>query len=194
MRQLKVIATCAALALTACSHQQAEVRTGYTIWDVPANPQTDAKAFYAALKSGLEATGTKFTVSIDPPPNPLPDQPGRFTTVNPLQNSKMAALMGTGAGNFKTASCDGASFVANLANDDMNRYGENTQFVACAFPYANGFSVNVWHKFMMNKSNIGASVARSVLGDSSQFIPRTVDSVVSGLRSAGYIPTVVDSF
>lgn len=187
--------TVVVIGLAACSNKQAEIRTGYTVWDIPAHPPGDAKAVYASMKDGLESTGTKFTVSIDPPPAPLPEHPGHFAVGNPMRNSNFAAMMGPqGAEAFKMATCDGASFVATLSNDSMNRFGENTKFVACVFPYINGYSISVWHKFMMDNNNIGASLARNVVGDSSQFIPRTVEALVSGLKSAGFVPTVVESF
>ena len=181
------------LALAACTNQQSEVRTGYEILEIPASPPADTHTFYAALKGGLEASGATFSVAIDPLPDPLPDQPGRFTTINPLKNTSLGALIGNQAAAWKTASCDGASFVANLSNGSMNRFGENTRFVACVFPHRGGYAVNIWHIFSLSNASLGATLARGVIGDSSQFIPRTLDSIASSLRSAGFTPKIVDA-
>lgn len=193
MKCRALVAAAALLCLAACSREQSEIRTGYVIWDTPAVPRKDAHAFYAAMRNGLEATGTKFSVSTDPLPVELPDQPGRFSTVNPLKNTNFGALMGPQVDAMKTAQCDGATFVAHLANDSMNRFGEHTKFVACVFPYHAGYSVDVWYIFTKNSGDIGAELTRSVIGDSSQFIPRTIEAIQNSLKAAGFNPTNVES-
>lgn len=182
-------------ALSACaSHEKSEARTGYTIYAIAGDPLTDTKKLYAAVKQGLEQTGYEFTVSMDPPPTPLPSQPGRFQVANPLKGSQLGALMAASGASYTTAQCDGASFVANLKNDSFKKFGEDTRFVTCIFPYTGGFSVSVWHRYSQNNNNLGASLARGVVGDSSQFIPRTIESIVAGIRMAGFQPIETESF
>jgi hypothetical protein len=192
-----IVSTLAVVVLLsgcATSNQKSEIRTGYAIYDVKVDPAVDARRVYAAVKDGLEKTGYEFSVSIDPPPSPLPAQPSRFQLVDPLKNSNLGALIAASGQSFKTAKCDGASFVAGLKNDHFKRYGEDTAFVTCVFPYAGGFSVNVWHRYSQQSGNIGASLARSVVGDSSQFIPRTIESIINGMRAAGLDPRSVENF
>lgn len=196
MRFNAIAALCIAVAMTGCanSNQKSETRTGYAIVDVPGTPPTDIRQLVAAVKDGLEKTGYEFAVTMDPPPSPLPLQPGRFEVVDPLGKSNLGALMAASGQSLKVAKCDSATLVASLKNDRHRQYGEDTMFVACVYAYSGGYNIDVWHRYSIQSGNLGASLARTVVGDSSQFIPRTIESIVAGVRAAGFNPREVERY
>ena len=72
----------------------------------------------------------------------------------------------------------GAILTANARDSSMAAYGEATSFFACLMPYQGGYSLNVYTTFSkasgsFNAATLAATLARPLVGDTSQFIPRT---------------------
>jgi len=81
----------------------------------------------------------------------------------------------------------GAILTANARDSSMAAYGEATSFFACLMPYQGGYSLNVYTTFSkasgsFNAATLAATLARPLVGDTSQFIPRTLGHI--GLRGA----------
>jgi len=81
----------------------------------------------------------------------------------------------------------------------MAQYGEQTTFFLCVLPYKDGYHIDIHATFVRASSGltpqgISAAVGRSLIGDSSQFIPRTMNNVRAAAESVGGKVTVVDSY
>jgi hypothetical protein len=81
----------------------------------------------------------------------------------------------------------------------MAKYGEHTLFFLCVLPYQGGYNLDVYTKFSMasggfSPETLGATLARNVVGDSSQFIPRTIASVVDSIKQTGATVNLVESY
>jgi hypothetical protein len=66
-------------------------------------------------------------------------------------------------------------------------------------PYKSGWALNVHTTFVkasgaFSAATLGATLARTVVGDSSQFIPRTLAAMVDNLKAAGATVTLVEVY
>ena len=105
----------------------------------------------------------------------------------------MAAL----AGNVKIPTCDGALVYAQAANTSMSSYGENTQFYTCLWQYKEGYHIDIYTQFQIKSGgleNLGVDLARGILGDSSQFIPKTINSIKQNLDDLGVNASFVTAY
>ncbi|AHK80609.1 hypothetical protein M911_04710 [Ectothiorhodospira haloalkaliphila] len=81
----------------------------------------------------------------------------------------------------------------------MNQYGENTTFFLCLQPYKAGYHIDIYVAFSKKSGAVtpallGATLARNVLGDSSQFLPRTIEGVVDEVKKTGAEVTLVEAY
>ncbi|WP_398313436.1 hypothetical protein [Zoogloea sp.] len=81
----------------------------------------------------------------------------------------------------------------------MAQYGEQTSFFLCVLPYKDGYHIDIHATFVrasrgFTPQGISSAVGRSLIGDSSQFIPRTMNNVRAAAESIGGKVTVVDSY
>ena len=198
MRKAIALATAVACAGCGSTTPTKETITGYSIYDIkgPAiSPAAVAQVVTAGLKKG--SSGIQVTQNL--PPYPVPDAPGRFTLVNPLGNSNLAALIAAQGGAITVPKCDGAFVIGVAQNSAMKEYGENTQFHVCLWQYAGGYHLDFYTRFDrqsggFSAKTLAATLMRPLMGDSSQFIPRTIGNVTGEIEKLGLTPTLVDSY
>lgn len=175
-----------------------ETRPSYAIYSITPAGNTTAGAISEAVKRGLQRSTSDVRITTGIPPYPLPDEPGRFRLVSPF-GEKLGALAASAGNSVQIPVCDNAIVSAYAADRGMANYGENTTFFMCVLPYTQGYHLNVYTTFTMTSGGftpeaLGAALARSVVGDSSQFIPRTIDNVITDLRQTGATVTLVESY
>lgn len=66
-------------------------------------------------------------------------------------------------------------------------------------PYQGGWSLNVYTTFRkasgaFNAQTLAATLMRPLTGDSSQFIPRTINSMAEAVKATGATARLVEAF
>ena len=196
MKNLGII-LCAAAAVSGCASMTPthEDRASYAIYDVHAADGLAPAHIADAIKVGLQKQTSQVQITQGIPPSPLPEKPGRFRLVNPF-GPNLTALAGQ---SLQMPTCDDALLTARAGDTSMAKYGESTLFFICVLPYQGGYHLDVYTKFSMasggfNPQTLGATLARNVVGDSSQFIPRTIASVIDSVKQTGATVDLVESY
>jgi uncharacterized membrane protein len=191
---------CAAL-LTACASTTPtrEVSSGYAVFDITASADVSHAKLADAVKLALQASMSKVQIVQGIPPSPLPDKAPRFQLVSPFKGGSLGALAAASGQSFQVPTCEGAIVTARAADTSMGRYGEATTFFACLMPYQGGWSLNIYTTFdktsgAFSAAVLGATLASTLVGDSSQFIPRTIASMVDRLKGAGATVRLVEAY
>ncbi len=193
------LAVVASLSVVGCKStsltETKETRRNYVVYDLKVPEGVSSSEMANAIKTALQANTSKVKITEDLPPYPLPKESPRFQLVNPFSsNSNLAALAG---GSFRLPTCDGALVYAQATDSSMSSYGENTQFYTCLWQYEGGYHVDVYTQFDIKTgglSNLGTDLVRGVMGDSSQFIPRTISSIKSNLGALNAEATLVTAY
>lgn len=167
----------------------------YVIYNI--SEVDDHREIAENVKEVLQTHTKNVVVNHHIPPYPLPEKPGRFTVHDPLANSPMGALLGAGGANVKAPKCDDATFSA-YSNDPFEGV-ENTTFFVCLLPYVDGYHMNIYYTFTkvsggFSAQMLGKSLARSLVGDSSQFIPRTIAALRDAAAQTGGTVELVESY
>lgn len=191
----------AVLTLAACASATPtrELSSGYAVFDIQAGPQIGPARIAEAVKLALQKNMSQVQISNGIPPSPLPEKAPRFALVSPFKGSGLAALAASQGQSLQVPTCEGAILTANARDNSMARYGEGTTFFACVMPYQGGYSLNVYTTFAkasggFSAATLGATLARTVVGDSSQFIPRTIAAVVDGVKATGAEVTLIEAY
>lgn len=199
MRKLKTIGmlVVASSVLSACATltPTKEVTEGYRIYDIKNAPSLSS--ITANLKAALQINSDKATFQNNIPPHPLPEKPGRFQVVNPLANSNFGALLAAQGGGMKVPKCDNSPFTG--MTQDNFAGSENTTFFVCLHPYAEGYHMDIYYTFTKTSGGfspeaLGQALARSAVGDSSQFIPRTIAALEKAAQDTGASVKIVESY
>lgn len=190
----------AALGLAGCANTTPtrETSQAYVVYDVK-GADVPASRIAEAVKVGLQKNMSSVQVNNGIPPSPLPEKAPRFQLASPLKGTGLAALAAASGQSLQVPTCEGAIMTANGRDTSLSQYGEGTTFFACVMPYQGGYSVNIYSTFTkasggFSAASLGAALARTVTGDSSQFIPRTINDVVSGLKATGATVTQVEAY
>lgn len=195
MKRIGISCVLAALAGCGATTPTREEKASYAIYDIHASDGLTAAKLADAIKVGLQKQTSEVQITQGIPPSPLPEKPGRFKLVNPF-GPNLTALAGQ---SLQMPTCDDALLTARAGDTGMAKYGESTFFFLCVLPYQGGYHLDVYTKFSMasggfNPQTLGATLARSVVGDSSQFIPRTIASVVDSVKQTGATVDLVESY
>lgn len=191
-----------AIALTACSTMTPtrEVTQGYAIFDVQAGPEVPAARIAEAVRTALQKNMSAVQISNGIPPSPLPDKMPRFSLVSPFKGGTgLAAIAAAQGQSLQIPVCEGAILTAQARDTSMQRYGEGTSFFACVMPYQGGYALNVYTTFTkgsgaFNAQVLAATLMRPLVGDSSQFISRTIGDVVQALKRAGANVRLIEAY
>ena len=191
----------AALVLSGCTAitPTREISSGYAIFDIQAGPEVGHARIADAVKRALQANTTQVQITNGLPPSPLPAAAPRFQLLSPLKGSNLAALAAAAGPSMQIPTCEGATMTAMARDNAVGRYGEGTTFFACVMPFKGGWALNVHTTFVkasgaFSAATLGATLARTVVGDSSQFIPRTLAAMVDNLKAAGATATLVEAY
>lgn len=172
-----------------------ETKRSYAVFDLKVAENVSSTDMAKAIKTALQANTSAVKITEDLPPYPLPKDAPRFQLVNPFgSNSALSALAGS---SVKIPTCDGALVYAQAADSSMNSHGENTQFYTCLWQYEDGYHVDIYTQFDIESGgldNLGKDLVRSLMGDSSQFIPRTIASIRDNLGALDAEATLVTAY
>jgi hypothetical protein len=192
------VAAVALLAGCATVTPTKETAEGYKIYDIqsPTNSALTVR-LSANLKEVLQKNAKDVQVNNAIPPATLPEKPPRFELTNPFKNSPgLQALAGKQV-TMTIPSCEGAVVEATSHNPFAG--AENTTFFVCLMPSQKGYHLDVYYRF--NKSSggmstkaLGQALAQSVMGDSSQFIPRILLALEDAVKASGAQPVLIESY
>jgi hypothetical protein len=190
---LAAIGGCAGLTPTR------EISSGYAVFDIKAGPDIGPARIAEAVKVALQKNVSQIQIVNGIPPSPLPDKAPRFQLVSPFKGTSLGALAAASGQNLQLPACEGAILTANARDTSYARYGEGTTFFACLMPYQGGYALNVYTTFTkasgaFSAATLGATLARTVVGDSSQFIPRTIAQMVESLKATGADVTLKEAY
>lgn len=176
-----------------------ETSVGYAIYDIKAGPEIGSAKIAEAIKMALQKNTSRVQISNGIPPSPLPQAAPRFQLVSPLKGSNLGALAAASGQSLQVPTCEGATLTANARDSSMAGYGESTSFFACLMPYQAGYSLNIYTTFTkasgsFNAATLGATLARPLVGDSGQFIPRTIGQIVQGVQQTGASVTLIEAY
>jgi hypothetical protein len=196
----KMTLCAAALLATGCGSTTPtrETSVGYVIYDIQAGPEIGGARIAEAIKLALQKNTSRVQVNNGIPPSPLPEKAPRFQLVSPLKGN-LAALAAASGQSLQVPTCESATLTANARDSSMSRYGESTTFFACLMPYQGGYSLNVYTTFTktsgsVNAATMGATLMRPFVGDSGQFIPRTIGQIVEGVQQTGARVKLVEAY
>lgn len=190
---LGLLTGCAAMTPTT------EREESYAIYHVTPDNGTSAGDIGEAIKTGLQRHMSEVRINTNIPPSPLPESPARFTLNDPFKNSNLGALAAASGASLRMPACDEAIMTANANDRSMQQYGENTTFFLCLQPYTEGYHIDIYTAFSkqsgsFSAATLGATLARSVMGDSSQFLPRTINEVISEVEKTGAEVSLVEAY
>ena len=200
MKTTLIAALAAALALGGCASQTPtrEVSVAYVIYDIQPGADVSAGRIAEAVKTALQRNTTSVRITNAIPPSPLPDAAPRFQLVSPFKGG-LAALAAANGAQVQVPTCEGAILSANAADTSMRKYSESTTFFVCVMPYKGGYAMDIYTTFSkasggFSPQALGAALAHSVVGDSSQFIPRTIASIVTEVQQTGATVKMTDAY
>jgi hypothetical protein len=187
------------LAGCAASTPTVESSSGYAVFDIKAGAEVSASQIAQAVKTAIQKNMSKAQIVNGIPPSPLPEKAPRFQLVSPFKGSNMGALMAASGQNLQIPTCEGSILTVNARDESMARYSEGTSFFACVMPYQGGYALNTYTTFTkasgaFSAATLGATLARAVVGDSSQFIPRTIAQVVEAVKQTGAAVPLVEAY
>ncbi|WP_440056643.1 hypothetical protein ACSLBF_21265 (plasmid) [Pseudoalteromonas sp. T1lg65] len=169
---------------------------GYKIYDIKTTYSSSLTSkLSSSLKSAMQGNADSVRFENSLPPATLPNDAARFELVNPFANAKgLAALAGA---SVKIPSCEGS--VIEATSNDSFAGAEDTTFFTCLMPYKDGYKMNIYYSFTkvsggFSSQALGRALAQSVVGDSSQFIPRTIAALEEAVTSNGVKLDLIDSY
>lgn len=194
----KTIAALSIITLAGCASltPTKEQFEGYKVYDIKTDISSSlTQKLSKSLKEAMQENSDNVKFENNLPPAKLPDDVDRFELIDPFENAKgFAALAG---GSVKIPRCKDAVIQAT-SNDDFAG-SENTTFFTCLMPYKEGYKMNIYYAFTkvsggFSTEALGRTLAQSVVGDSSQFIPRTISALETAITSNGISLNLIDSY
>lgn len=187
------------LAGCASATRTVETSNSYAIFDIKAGSDVSASSLAEAVKTAIQKNTSKAQVQNNIPPSPLPEKAPRFQLVSPFKGSALGALAAANGQSMQIPTCEGAIQTINAKDDSMAKYAENTTFFTCLMPYQGGYSLNVYTTYSkasgtFNAAVLAATLMRNVTGDSSQFIPRTISSIVESVKRTGATVEMTEAY
>ncbi|PJK03759.1 hypothetical protein CO612_08550 [Lysobacteraceae bacterium NML71-0210] len=191
MVAMGLLSGCATMTPTVQSKSQ------YVIYQIDMPEGVSPSQVAQAVKTSLQRHVNSIQISENVPPYPLPETAPRFQVGNPF-GPALSALAGPSA-MTQVATCEGALVYARANMDSMSGYGETSTFTVCLWQYQGGYRLDT-HVVFVEKSGgfspeaLGAALAKKVVGNSGQLIPRTINSIVSEVEKTGATVSQVDAW
>lgn len=193
----RLFAVLALISVAGCASMTPTQKTeaSFVIYDVQ-SVSMDRGQFLDAITQVVQKNQSQVRVTRDIQTGALPENPERFTLKDPFANTNIGALMSANGQSMKMPVCNNS--ILTLASGSSG-VGGDTTFFLCVIPYKAGYSVNIYSTFSSTSGGIsvdalGAALAKSVVGDSSQYIPRTMKEVRTESERAGAKVSVIDSY
>lgn len=178
------------LAITGCGStnnflaEKQKVVEYYRIFDIKTSASRQAIAKAASNGIGRNVNNTQEATPI-PSSSEIPDVPGRFKLVNPLQGSSFAMLAG-GAGSigFRVATCENAVWTAKAERDVPG--SNNLRLDACLFQYKDGYHLDLYAVFTKQEGGLmqlSRVMANSVVGTPEEWTEKVFADIVRTIKS-----------
>ncbi len=155
----------------------------YAVYDLR-GPSLNLESIESAVLDAVKLYARNARVQQGIPPSPYPAVPSQMTIGRRPQGGPMPE-------------CAGEIFSIDGFDTSMAKYGESTYHRACLFPYQGGYRVNYFAIFGMqsgagnrNPNVLAAMLGRAMagavgMGNSSNFINKTLDRMESNLKDQG---------
>lgn len=194
------VVTCLALALSGCMMTPTnETVANYAVYDMkdPQNRSPDevGDTYLAALKTIM----SDVSVTRNIPPQELPDKPGRFELVNPLQGSSLGALAAANGASMNVPNCAGAYIIVASDDTGMSRWGENTRYYNCLWQYKDGWHIDWYISYSKKSGGVSAdamasALVESVMGDSRKAMKVYRDNIIKKMNDKGFTTQLIESY
>lgn len=192
----RIISVFALIVLAGCSSMTPTYKkeASFVIYDVQ-SASINRSQLLDAVTEAVQKNQSQVRVTRDIQTGELSDKPVRFVIKDPLANSSIGAMMAANGQSMKTATCDNP--VLTLASGNTSGSG-TTSFFLCVIPYKAGYSINIYATFSSSSGGISvaalsSALSKSIAGDSSQFIPRSMNDVRTAVENIGGKVTIIDS-
>lgn len=159
----------------------------YRIFDIKTSASKEAVVKAASDGLGRNVNKTQEATPV-PATGEIPEKPGRFTLVNPLQGSKLAALANAGGSiGLRVATCEGAVWSATALRD-VER--SRVSLTACLFQYKEGYHLDLYAVFIKHEGGaniskrLGEAMAYAAVGTPEQWTEKTMLDVVRSIQLA----------
>lgn len=189
MKRIFVIAT--AVVLTGCgttnNYLAAKTKTVeyYRIFDLKTGATRQAIAKAASDGIGRNVNNAQEATPI-PASADIPDKPGRFKLVNPLEGTRMAAFVGGAGGlGLRMATCEGASWTAKAERNIAN--SNTLNLAACLFQYKDGYHLDLYAIFTKQEGGlmqISRDMAYAMVGTPEEWTEKTFLDIVRSIRAS----------
>jgi len=188
---LAMLSGCASTAKTNSTEQ------AYMIIDVKGDSSIRENVLETVISTVQENMDT-LTVSRGIPPADVPKKPSRFKLTSPFGESAIGALVQAQGGMLKVPSCQDP-LLTMKSDDSTDGFSEKTSFFICVVQYQQGYHVDIYTTFQQSSGGLSmdalsASLARSLVGDTSQIIPRTMKRIEIALSEENLETKIVDSY
>lgn len=197
-----LVALCALTMISGCSSTMTPTRSteqAFLIIDV----KGDSSIRNTLLSSLIKTTQENMKrVSVDKgiPSSILPETATRFELVEPvtMNNGGMGALMAAQGMSMKVPKCNNPLLTMRSDTSTTN-LDDSTTFFFCVVQYKTGYQIDIYSTFKqttggLSVNAISKSIATSLLGDSSQLIPRTMKRIYETVKSVDESAVIVDSY
>jgi hypothetical protein len=156
----------------------------YRIFDIKT-----AASMQSIIKATSDGLGRNVNNAQEATPIPrskaLPETPGRFAIVNPLEGTKLGMLAG-GAGSLglQVAVCDGAAWTAKAVRNVAG--SDNLNLTVCLFLYKEGYHLDMYAVFVKKEGGIfqvSRDLAGAVVGTPEQWTEKTFLDVARNVHA-----------
>jgi len=167
-----------------------EHRSQLYVYDV--RGQVDAPV----LKDMVYKALTEQTSSASVKENLVQGDPPRFPAKMTFREMSFMATV------VQIPACDGASFTVSSSDNSLSAWGDSSQYMACAFRYADGWRVNLYVGMQSKEGGIldlGPKLARAVArkagwaSDPAAFMETSVDRLEQLFKEAGLQYALVEA-
>lgn len=198
-KTLAVSMSAAVASLVGCASMTPTQKTesAYLILDVKATT-ADRNALLNDVTKAVQTHMSHARVNRGIPPATIPEQASRFRLANPLAGTSMGTFAAAAGVAMQMPVCDDPLMTISAGDTGGMQYGERTSFFTCVVQYRGGYQVNIYATFSettggLSPDILGATLAKSLVGGRSQFIPRVMEEVRSAAGRYGEI-AIVDSY
>jgi len=157
----------------------------YRIFDI--RTTADRKTVAKAASNGI---GRNVNNAQEATPIPssadIPEKPGRFRLINPLEGSKLGAFAGgVGSLGLRMATCDGAVWTAKAVRSISG--DSNLNLSACLFQYKGGYHLDLYAVFTKQEGGllqISRDMAHALVGTPEEWTEKTFLDTVRSIHAS----------
>jgi hypothetical protein len=174
---------------TANNYLSAKTKTVeyYRIYQIKTDAPRQVVAAAASNGLGRNVNNAQEATPI-PSSAELPEKPGRFKLVNPLEGSQLGALAlfsGGGAGSlgFRVATCDGAVWTAKAQRSVAG--SNNLSITTCLWQYKDGYHLDQYAVFTKQEGGlfqVSRDAANALVGTPEEWTEKTLLDVVRQIK------------